>query len=71
MKTMQHTPKENAGPRYLGQVFRTQEEVTIWGSSIQQQRPRKAIRRDEDECDAWKRYKFHRNDMYRSPINDV
>jgi hypothetical protein len=24
----------------------------------------KAIHRDEDECDAWKCYKFHRNDMY-------
>jgi hypothetical protein len=34
---------------------RTQGGVTIWGSSIQQRRPRKAIHRDEDECDACKR----------------
>jgi hypothetical protein len=41
--------------RVEGQVFHTQEEVTIWVSSIQQLRPRKAIHRDEDERDACKR----------------
>jgi hypothetical protein len=36
-------------------VFRTQEGVTIWGSSIQQRQLRKTIHRDEDERDACKR----------------